>query len=122
MKVDAEALRKKHVFKAALGREEIDFGLVRTGAHSRLFTALRKRGVVYRLSPGEAERYKTRIHKRFEGAPYGPSPDEAEVYGVRAPFRYEYQGYTQSLTRRFTTDSIIVRFRGGSRNDWYPLY
>jgi hypothetical protein len=122
MQIELEDLRKRHSFKAALSATEIDFGTIRWSKQSRLFTALRKKGVIRLMDESEAAPYLQKVARANENT-LCPPTGTPEIYSINLPFRYTVVGYHgyENTVRATPKRNILVRYRCVNRNRWYIL-
>lgn len=125
MKIELENLTKKHTFKAALKLEFVDFGTISYDKKSRLFTKIRKKGLIRKADETKVELWMPHVRRHLSNTLWGPSADDdrMEIYEIIAPFKFRVRSWggminnvTASPNRNF-----VFRIRTDMRNYWAVL-
>ena len=125
MKIELEDLTKKHAFKAALKLEFVDFGTISYDKKSRLFTKIRKKGLIRRVDDFKVELYLPRVRGHFAGNLWGPSADDErlEIYEIIAPFKFRARAWGGMISSEAASPgrNFVFRIRTDLRNYWAVL-
>lgn len=125
MKIELENLTKKHTFKAALKLECVDFGTISYDKKSRLFTKIRKKGLIRRLDDVKAELLMPLVRKHLASNIFGPSADDEglEIYEIIAPFKFRVRAWGGMISNISASPNrnFVFRIRTDLRNYWAVL-